>query len=69
MRPRRLELENVGPFVGKVVVDFDALGDIFLISGKTGSGKTTVFDSLCYALYGNLPGGRRSSPIWSGSAP
>jgi hypothetical protein len=60
MRPRRLELLNVGPFVGRTEIDFDSLGDIFLISGKTGSGKTTVFDSICYALYGNLPGGRRN---------
>lgn len=60
MRPRKLELENVGPFVGSVTVDFDALGDIFLISGRTGSGKTTLFDALCYALYGVLPGGRRN---------
>lgn len=60
MRPRKLVLDNVGPFVGRTEIDFDRLGDIFLISGKTGSGKTTVFDSICYALYGNLPGGRRN---------
>ncbi|MFA6507603.1 MAG: AAA family ATPase [Treponemataceae bacterium] len=60
MRPRKLILENIGPFVGRTEIDFEELGDIFLITGKTGSGKTTVFDSLCYALYGILPGGRRN---------
>ena len=59
MRPNRLELLNVGPFMGRTVIDFDALDDIFLITGKTGAGKTTIFDSLCYALYGALPGSRR----------
>ncbi len=59
MRPHRLTLKNVGPFVGETTIDFDALDDIFLITGKTGSGKTTLFDALCFALYGVLPGGRR----------
>lgn len=60
MRPRKLILENIGPFIGRTTVDFSELGDIFLISGKTGSGKTTIFDSICYALYGIMPGGRRN---------
>ncbi|GAB1484672.1 AAA family ATPase [Treponema sp.] len=59
MRPRKLYLENIGPFVGKALLDFDELDDIFLISGKTGAGKTTIFDAICYALYGVLPGGRK----------
>jgi len=59
MRPHRLTLKNVGPFVGETTINFDALDDIFLITGKTGSGKTTLFDALCFALYGVLPGGRR----------
>ncbi len=60
MRPLRLVMENVGPFTGRAELDFTRLGDIFLIAGKTGSGKTTIFDALCYALYGVLPGGRRN---------
>ncbi|MDR1302529.1 MAG: AAA family ATPase [Treponema sp.] len=58
MKPELLVLENFGPFVGKVCIDFNALEDIFLITGKTGSGKTTIFDALCFALYGKVPGSR-----------
>jgi exonuclease SbcC len=58
MKPELLILENFGPFVGKVCIDFNALDDIFLITGKTGSGKTTIFDALCFALYGKVPGSR-----------
>jgi exonuclease SbcC len=59
MRPQKLILENIGPFVGRVVIDFTALDEIFLITGKTGSGKTTIFDAICFALYGTVPGSRR----------
>jgi exonuclease SbcC len=55
-----LTLENFGPFVGKEILDFTSLDDIFLITGKTGSGKTTIFDALCFALYGTVPGSRGS---------
>jgi exonuclease SbcC len=58
MKPLKLELENFGPFAGKASIDFTALGDIFLVTGKTGAGKTTIFDAICFALYGKVPGGR-----------
>jgi exonuclease SbcC len=58
MRPEKLVMENFGPFAGKVELNFSRLEDIFLISGKTGSGKTTIFDALCFALYGKAPGSR-----------
>ncbi|GHV88005.1 nuclease SbcCD subunit C [Spirochaetia bacterium] len=58
MRPERLVMQNFGPFAGKETIDFTALDDIFLITGKTGSGKTTIFDALCFALYGKVPGSR-----------
>jgi exonuclease SbcC len=58
MRPIKLTLENIGPFSGKTIIDFSALDDVFLISGRTGSGKTTIFDAICFALYGSLPGNR-----------
>lgn len=60
MRPRKLRMFNIGPFAGLAEIDFTHLDDIFLISGKTGSGKTTIFDALCFALYGKLPGGRKN---------
>ncbi|MDR0644673.1 MAG: AAA family ATPase [Treponema sp.] len=58
MKPLKLDLENFGPFAGKVSLDFTALNDIFLITGKTGAGKTTIFDAICFALYGEVPGAR-----------
>jgi exonuclease SbcC len=51
---------NIGPFAGLAEIDFTPLDDIFLISGKTGSGKTTIFDAICFALYGKLPGNRKN---------
>ena len=58
MRPVRLIMENFGPFAAKAELDFSKLEDIFLVTGKTGSGKTTIFDALCFALYGEVPGSR-----------
>ncbi len=58
MRPRSLAIANIGPFAGEVVVDFSRLDDVFLVCGDTGSGKTTIFDCVAYALYGSLPGTR-----------
>ncbi len=60
MKPQRLFLENFGPFAGKIEIDFTKLDDIFLITGKTGAGKTTIFDAVCFALYGAVPGGRNA---------
>jgi exonuclease SbcC len=51
-------MQNFGPFVGREIIDFSSLDDIFLITGKTGSGKTTIFDAICFALYGTVPGSR-----------
>ncbi|MDR1466096.1 MAG: AAA family ATPase, partial [Treponema sp.] len=58
MKPLKLDIENFGPFAGKASIDFTALDDVFLITGKTGAGKTTLFDAICFALYGKVPGGR-----------
>jgi exonuclease SbcC len=51
-------MENFGPFAGRAELDFSKLEDIFLISGRTGAGKTSIFDAICFALYGKVPGSR-----------
>lgn len=53
MKPIKLEMDNFGPY-RHVLIDFTKLAasPLFLISGKTGAGKTTIFDGMCYALYG-----------------
>ncbi|WP_288394264.1 AAA family ATPase [uncultured Vagococcus sp.] len=60
MQPIRLELENFGPYEA-TEIDFSMYyaHTLFLISGKTGSGKTTIFDGIMYALYGKTSGGLR----------
>lgn len=68
MRPIRLELSAFGPFGQREVVDFTQYEDdrMFLLTGNTGAGKTTVFDAMCYALYGRMSGTRRDSVNVSG---
>jgi len=62
MRPLRLTMNAFGPYAGTETVDFDALTELglFVVAGNNGSGKTTIFDALHYALYGMLPGRRAS---------
>ncbi|MCQ2508037.1 MAG: SMC family ATPase [Dorea sp.] len=60
MRPHKLIMKSFGPFVNETTVDFDAMGnEIYLISGATGAGKTTIFDAMIYALYGTASGSAR----------
>ncbi|NVM98617.1 AAA family ATPase [Arthrobacter sp. SDTb3-6] len=63
MRIHRLEMQAFGPFAGREVVDFDALGaqGLFLLNGPTGAGKTSVLDAVAYALYGSIPGARNNA--------
>ncbi len=60
MQPIRLKLENFGPYENSLIdfSDFYAQS-LFLITGKTGAGKTTIFDGMTYALYGSTSGGLR----------
>jgi exonuclease SbcC len=53
----RLEIEGFGPFRRPQVVDFDAFAadGIFVISGRTGAGKSSILDAICFALYGSVP--------------
>lgn len=61
MRPIRLIMNAFGPYRGKVDLDFTKFdaSSIYLISGPTGSGKTTIFDGISYALYNKASGGQR----------
>lgn len=63
MRPIRLTLNAFGPFAGREVVDFTAALDagIFGIYGDTGAGKTTIFDGIAFALFGQSSGAERVS--------
>ena len=62
MRPIRLSLQFFGSYTKKQTIDFDLLGTkgLYLITGDTGSGKTTIFDAILYALYGSMSGDYRS---------
>ncbi|THG33333.1 AAA family ATPase [Naasia lichenicola] len=57
MRINRVELAGFGPFRGVQKLDFDAFRDdgIFLIEGRTGAGKSSILDAICFALYGSAP--------------
>lgn len=61
MRPIRLEMQAFGPYVSKQVVEFEPFvnAGLFLIYGETGAGKTSIFDAMTYALFGQSSGGGR----------
>jgi exonuclease SbcC len=60
MRPLKLEMEAFGSYGKHTVLDFTELkSDLFLITGDTGAGKTTIFDAIMYALYGEFSGSAR----------
>ena len=58
MKPVKLTMSAFGPYKEKEVIDFRELKNhhLFLITGPTGSGKTSIFDAICYALYGETSG-------------
>jgi exonuclease SbcC len=61
MRPIKLTICAFGPYANEQTIDFEALKDknIFLITGPTGAGKTTIFDAISFALYGEASGSSR----------
>lgn len=66
MRPEKLIISAFGPFAGEVAIDFSKLGKqgLYLITGDTGAGKTTIFDAITFALYGEASGQYRESSMF-----
>ena len=62
MRPLKITMTAFGPYKHSEVIDFTELKNnrLFVISGNTGAGKTTIFDAICFALYGSASGEDRS---------
>jgi len=65
MRPIKLTISAFGPYAGQTVLELDKLGEngLYLITGTTGAGKTSIFDAITYALYGEPSGSVRDDSM------
>ncbi len=65
MRPLYLKMTAFGPYPGEVEIDMSQLGEkgLYLITGDTGAGKTTIFDGICFALFGEASGKNRAASM------
>ena len=67
MKPKKLTVSAFGPYGGESTIDFDAFGGkgLFLVTGDTGAGKTSIFNAITYALYGRTNDDRRAAVLRS----
>lgn len=65
MRPIKITMSGFGPYAGEISLNMGDFGEkgLYLITGDTGAGKTTIFDGICFALYGEASGGSREASM------